>query len=163
MDLIDRLLEHDRWATSQLLEASRELSDAQLDREFDIGLRTLRATFDHMFFNVEFWTRAAAGQPTDKFDRARHSLAALSERHDRSYDIFAAFARRMRDEGRLDDNFVDHVGGHMAFAGMIVHVVLHNAEHRAEIVHILQRLGVPEAPDIIEVDHGLWDVMGRAA
>ena len=45
MDLLDRLLKHDRWATDQLLEVSRGLSDAQLDQAFDIGHRTLRETF----------------------------------------------------------------------------------------------------------------------
>ena len=43
MDLLDRLLEHDRWATDQLLELCRGLTDAQLDQPFDIGHRTVRA------------------------------------------------------------------------------------------------------------------------
>ncbi len=54
MDLLDRLLDHDRWATDQLLNVSRGLTDAQLDEELDIGHRTLRATFEHMIFNLEF-------------------------------------------------------------------------------------------------------------
>jgi len=52
MDLLDRLLGHDQWATDQLLELSRNLTDEQLDQSFDIGHRTLRATFEHMIFNV---------------------------------------------------------------------------------------------------------------
>src|SRR5687768_14348683 len=56
LDLLDLLLDHDRWATAQLLEASCGLSDDDLDREFDIGHRTLRETFGHMIFNVPFWT-----------------------------------------------------------------------------------------------------------
>jgi len=160
MDLIDRLLEHDRWATIQLLEISRDLSDAQLDQEFDIGLRTLRTTYDHLIFNMDFWTSVANGQPTDGIERDRTSIEALTARHERSYDSFAAFARRMRDEGRLDDTFVDHFGGKPTFGGMIIHVVLHNAEHRSEILHILQRLGVSDLP---EVDHALWDQSVRIA
>ena len=34
-ELLDRLLEHDHWATDQLLALSRGLTDAQLDQEFD--------------------------------------------------------------------------------------------------------------------------------
>ena len=158
MDLIDRLLEHDRWATTQLLEASQGLTDAQLDQEFDIGHRTLRATYDHTFFNVDFWTRVASGQPTDSFERDSQSVAVLADRHERSFNTFAAFARRMRDEERLDDTFEDHFGGHVTFGGVIVHVVLHNAEHRSEVLHILQRLGVPDLP---EIDHALWDQAER--
>ena len=44
MDLLDRLLDHDHWATTQLLDVSRNLTDAQLDQEFDIGHRSLRGT-----------------------------------------------------------------------------------------------------------------------
>jgi len=153
MDLLDRLLEHDRWATVQLLELSRGLTDAQLDQELDIGHRTVRATFEHMIFNVAFWTGLMAGQPVDR-PQADRSLAALIDRHERSYAAFATLARRVRDEQRLDDTFVDHFDSHMTFGGAILHVALHNAEHRVEALHILGRLGVPDLP---EVDHGLRD------
>jgi hypothetical protein len=36
----------------------KDLTDAQLDQEFDIGHRTLRQTFDHMILNVDFWAGA---------------------------------------------------------------------------------------------------------
>jgi uncharacterized damage-inducible protein DinB len=157
MDLLDRLLEHDRWATDQLLELSRDLTDAQLDQAFDIGHRTLRATFEHIIFNVEFWTGLMVGQPVDA-QRDDRSLAALIDRHERSYAALATLARRVRDEQRLEDTFVDHFDTHMTFGGAIIHVVLHNAEHRSEALHILERLGVPDLP---EVDHGLWDFTRR--
>ena len=153
MDLLDRLLEHDRWATDQLLDLSRGLIDAQLDQEFDIGHRTLRATFEHMIINVGFWTALMAGQPVDA-QRVDRSLVALIELHERSYAAFATLARRGRDEQRLDETFVDHYAARKSFGGTIIHVVLHNAEHRTEALHILERLGLPEVP---EVDPGLWD------
>ena len=153
MSLLDLLLDHDHWATRRLLDVSGGLTDAQLDQEFDIGHRTLRATFEHMIFNVPFWTAFLAGQPADAQPDDR-SLAALSDHHERSYVAFASVARRLRDEQRLDDTFVDHVAERMTFGGAIIHVVLHNAEHRTEALHILDRLGVPDLP---EVDHGLWD------
>jgi uncharacterized damage-inducible protein DinB len=155
--LLDRLLDHDHWATAQLLDLSRGLTDAQLDQPFDIGHRTLRATFAHMIFNVEVWTAAMAGQPVDA-QRDDCSLAALSERHERSFESFATIARRVRDEQRLDDTYVDHFGGPMTFGGAILHLVLHHEGHRTEALHILQRLDVPDLP---EVDHGLWDFVRR--
>jgi uncharacterized damage-inducible protein DinB len=157
MDLLDRLLDHDRWATASLLDLSRGLTDAQLDQPFDVGHRTLRATFEHMIFNVEFWTASMAERPAD-IQRGDRSLAALVDRHERSHAAFASFARRVRDEQRLDDTFVDHFATRMTFGGAILHVVLHDAEHRSEALHILERLGVPDLP---EVDHGLWDFKRR--
>ncbi len=159
MALLDRLLGHDHWATARLLDLSRGLTDAQLDQPFDIGHRTLRATFEQMIFNVEFWTASMAEQPVDA-QREDRSLAALVDRHERSYATFATFTRRVRDDQHLDDTFVDHFGGRMTFGGAIIHVVLHDAEHRTEVLHILERLGVPNLP---EVDHGLWDQTARSA
>ncbi len=114
----------------------------------------MRATFEHMIFNVEAWTALMAGQPVERKGDDL-SPAALIDRHERSYATFATFARRVRDEGRLDDTFVDHFGLSKTFGGTIIHVVLHNAEHRTEALHILERLGVADLP---EVDHGLWEV-----
>ncbi len=62
MDLLDRLLDHDCWATTALLDLSRGLTDAQLDRSFDVGHGTLRATLEHMIFYIEFWTASMAGR-----------------------------------------------------------------------------------------------------
>jgi uncharacterized damage-inducible protein DinB len=149
----------DCWATTTLLDLSRGLSTDQLDEAFDVGHRTMRATLGHMIFNVEFWTGVMAGQ-TDGAQRDDHSLDALIERHERSYEAFATFSRRIRDRQHLDDTFVDHFGERMTFGGAILHVVLHNAEHRTEVLHILERLGVPDLP---EVDHGLWDHVRRGA
>ena len=161
MDLLDLLLDHDHWATRRLLEVSGGLTDAQLDQEFDIGHRTLRATFGHMIFNVPFWTAFLAGQPADGGYSADaqpddRSLAALIDHHERSYAAFASLARRLRDERRLGDTFVDHYAVRKSFGGTILMVVEHNTEHRSEALHILERLGVPDLP---EVDLGVWDYL----
>ncbi len=155
MDLLDRLLEHDHWATAQLLELSRNLTDAQLDQEFDIGHRTVRETFEHMIINVGFWTGLMTEQPGDAQCDDR-SLAALIDRHERAYATFATFARQMRDEQRLDDTFIDHYDARKSFGGTVLMVVEHNAGHRTEALHILARLGVPDLP---EVDLGVWDYL----
>ncbi len=158
MNVLDRLLDHDRWATEQLLDLCRKLTDVQLDQEFDIGHQTLRGTFDHLILNVDFWTGLMVGQP---IGRARCQFGAtLVEDYERSHAAFASVARRMRDEGRLDETFVDHYGSPMTFGGAIFHVILHDEGHRTEAVHILARLGVPELAQV-EVDHGLWDFKRR--
>ena len=163
MDLIDRMLQHDHWATTQLLERSRALTDEQLDQEFDIGHRTVRETFDHLIYNLGFWTSVAAGQQPDspraeqQYDR---SMPALIERYEQFHASFAALARRMRDEQRLEDTFVDHFGGSPTFGGVIIHLTLHNTEHRSEVLHILQRLGLENLP---EIDLALWDQTAQVA
>ena len=161
MDLLDLLLDHDRWATTRLLGASGDLTDAQLDQEFDIGHRTLRDTFGHMIYNVPFWTAWLARNPAAGWSSADdqpddRSLAALVDDHERSYGAFATVARRLRDEQRLAETFLDHYAVRKSFGGIILMVVEHNVEHRGEALHILQRLGVPDLP---EVDVGVWDYL----
>ena len=98
-----------------------------------------------MIVNVEAWTAAMAGRPVDA-QRDDRSLAALIDRHERSYAAFAAFARRVRDEQRLDDTFVAHFAERMTFGATILDVILPNAQHRSEALHLLDRLGVPDLP-----------------
>ena len=159
MDVLDRLLEHDQWATTQLLERCRGLTDAQLDRPFDIGHGTIRATLDHQIPSLEDWTGLMTGQPVAP-PRGPSTVEALIEQHQRAYAAFARLARQVRDEGRLNDTFPDRYGYPQTYGGAILMVILHNEVHRAEVVHIFARLGVPELAEV-EVDHGLWDFVRR--
>jgi uncharacterized damage-inducible protein DinB len=150
MDLLDRMVGHDRWATTQLLELCSNLTDAQLDQEFDVGHRTLRETLDHMIYVIDFWTGWMTGRPvahdrtTQPYDR---SIAALIARHERHHASFAALARLVHDEQRLDDTFVDHYAVRQSLGATIVQLHYHNTQHRSEVRHMLERLGVAE----------LWD------
>jgi uncharacterized damage-inducible protein DinB len=153
MDLLDQLLDHDDWATTTLLEASIDLTNEQLDQQFDIGHRTLRATYEHMIPNVAFWAGLMTGRPVDP-EMSDRTVAEMIDDHKRFYAEFAATARRFRDEHSLDDTYLDHYGVRKSMGGTILMVVLHNTEHRTEVQHFLQRLGVRDVP---EVDPGIWE------
>lgn len=159
VDILDRMLEHDRWATHELLAASAGLTDAQLDQPFDIGHRTLRATFEHLVFNVEAWTAITAQTPLERYP-PDPSLVEIEARFNLAQVAFAALARRLRDDALLDAMFTDHFDEEQSYGAVPIHVLLHNEGHRTEILHILTRLGVNEPP---EVDHALWDHVRRQA
>jgi uncharacterized damage-inducible protein DinB len=143
MDLLDRMLGHDRWATAQLLDLSRGLTDAQLDQEFDIGRRSLRETFNHMITTVNFWTRRMSGEPAMPDRDSRCPIAELIELHERYHAAFATLARRVHDDGRLDETFNDHYGYSQSLGATVIQVMHHNAQHRSEVRHMLVRLDVP--------------------
>lgn len=44
MDLLDRLLEHDRWTTRQVLTICCTLTPDQLQQPFDVGHGAIKAT-----------------------------------------------------------------------------------------------------------------------
>src|SRR5437764_14846840 len=98
MDILDRLLGHDVWTTRQLLLRCRELSDEQLDREFDIGHRSVRATLAHIIGNMECWTDLIAQRaPRTQLltDPAGRSVGRMLERLDAAGGDLAAVATRL--------------------------------------------------------------------
>lgn len=155
MDLLDRMLEHDRWTTAQLLEACLTLSDDQLDQTFDIGRQSIRETFEHMIVDaLEYWTACISGEPHDHTRDGASPIPELIERHERSYQAFGTLARRMRDEARLEDRLVDRYGIAHETGATIIQVPLHNHQHRSEILHMLKRL---EIDSRLDGDPQVWE------
>ena len=161
MDLLDRLLKHDMWTTQQLLLLCLNLSNEELDRDFDIGHRTVRATFLHMIRNVEVWTDLMRGRPVRTRDG--HSASALIERLDLASDDLAALARAVADRGDWDGRFVDCLDDppvEKTFGGGIAHVITHNMHHRAQLLYLLRRLEITELP---EGDVLSWEEQAQVA
>src|SRR5262245_4967555 len=108
MDLLDRLVGHNAWTTHQLLFRCLDLSDGQLDQEFDIGHRTLRATFLHIIRNMEVWPGLMAGQSVFA-DQQGRSVPEMIERLDRAAASLRSVARAVAERDRWDDHFIDHL------------------------------------------------------
>lgn len=140
------LLDYDEWMTNRVIDCAATLSDEQLDAEFDIGLRTVRTTLDHVIANIYFWSAMMAGTPGE-IDRSDRSIPALRERHTRFFSMLRDVAERATDDGRLEATFRDHGGVEQTIGTTILHVTLHNHLHRSELLHMLQRLGANDLPD----------------
>ena len=153
MDLLDRLLGHDAWTSRQLLLICRNLSDEQLDREFDIGHRTARATLDHVILNMELWSDLMAGEPVRRREGAapeERSVSGLMARLDRAASKLSRVARTVSDRGGWDERWVDVLDSpptEKSYGGGIAHVLLHSMHHRAQLLHMLRRLGVGGLPE----------------
>ncbi len=149
MDLLDRLLGHDAWTTRQLLLRSEGLTDGQLDRDFDIGLRTVRKTFLHILRNMEVWSDLMAGVPV-RAEEGDRSVAGMIARLDRAAADLAPVARAVARRGGWDEKFVDPLDRpptEKTFGGAIAHVLTHSMHHRAQALHMLRRLGVAGLPE----------------
>jgi uncharacterized damage-inducible protein DinB len=164
MDLLDRLLGHDAWTTHQLLLLCRNMSDEQLDREFDIGHRTVRATFRHIIRNMEAWSDLMSGRPMreDPGPRAA-SIPALIERLDGAAGELANIARPIAQRGGWDEKWLDPLADppiERTYGGTIAHVITHSMHHRAQLLYMLRRLGVENRP---EGDVLSWEYRPNAA
>lgn len=160
MNLLERLLGHDYATTHDLLERCLELSDEQMDRVFDVGWETLRKTFDHIIGNIELWTDLMLERPVRDWS-TEVTVNQLLERLEQSYAEFSQFALQVESEGRLDDLFTDVLDEpptQKSLGGAIGHVLTHNMHHRAELLHIMYRLGMKNLP---EGDLMGWDQRHR--
>lgn len=146
MDLLDRLLGHDAWTTRALLALCADLTDEQLDLEFDIGLRTLRATLAHVVRNEEAWTAAMVGDEVLAQDD--DSIASLIRRHEAAAAALGRLAAQVRDRGVWDETWRDLGDGvERTYGGAIAHVITHSMHHRAQVLFMLRRLGVAGVPE----------------
>lgn len=164
MDVLDRLLGHDAWTTRELLLRSLHLTDDELDRNFDIGHRTLRLTFLHIIRNMEVWTDLIAGVSVREDagrDASGRSIERLLERLDVVVPQLQQVSRRIVDEGRLDELWIDHLDDpptEKSYGGAIVHLATHGMHHRAQALFLLRKLGVTDLP---EGDALSWEMQFR--
>lgn len=160
MDILDRLLGHDAWTTRQLLLRCRELNDSQLDRQFDIGHRSVRATIEHIVRNMEVWTDLIAGQPVRPDEGTApsgRSVESLIRRLDVVAAQLNAIATQVAREGRLDERWLDYLdqpAAQKSYGGAIAHVLTHSMHHRAQVLYLLRHLGMR---DLIEGDVLSWE------
>jgi uncharacterized damage-inducible protein DinB len=160
MNMLERLLGHDQATTREILLLCLDLSDEQMDRPIDAGWGTLRKTFDHVISNVEVWTDLMMERPVNHHS-GQNSAQQMLDRLDQRYPEFAAFALRIEREGRLDELWTDVLDvppTQKSFGGAIGHVITHDMHHRAEILHIMKRLGMENLP---EGDLMGWDQRRR--
>ena len=153
MDLLDRLLGHDAWTTRALLVCCATLDDAALDRPFEFGHRTLRATLAHIIRNMEVWSDLMAGGPVrpDTGGAAEgRSMAGLTARLEAAAADLARRARGVARRGAWDDLWLDTLDDpprQKTYGGAIAHVLTHSMHHRAQVILMLRALGVADVPE----------------
>lgn len=162
MDLSDRLVEHDYWHTTRLLEQAAALDDDALDRpvrpgfivhEFEGPEPDVRTILERLVYTKEVWTAAIGGR--DIPPRSERSIAALQSRLAAVQPQFNALVRRIRDRNEWDDAFVDALCTppvSFSFGSVLAHILTAAAIRRQTAVGVLRELGVrdAEARDPIE-------------
>lgn len=157
----DVLLQQDRWATGALLDACAPLTDDQLDREFEMGLGTLRKTITHILAAKRAWTDVLNEAPIrDRLEKdPPRSVAELRELATTVDDEFdqAATAKPLNDT--VD---AERAGRSFSFvrAHIVTHVATHAFHHRAQCQNMLRRLGVEKLPPSSVIE---WAIFGPGA
>jgi len=151
MDLLDRFLGHDLWTSKQLLVICSDLPDELLDQEFDIGHRSLRATFIHVVRNIEVWTDLMNGEdPRESSRSCGVSILDLLQRLESVYPDLVQLARSVADRNAWDERWVDILEDpprEKTFGAATVHLITHSMHHRAQILYLMRRVGLTELPE----------------
>ncbi len=148
MDLLDRLLGHDAWTTRQLLLLCQGMTDEQLDREFDFAHQTVRATFVHIIGNVEAWSDLMAGHPI-RANEGRSVSELIARLHCAASDL-ERVCKAVAQRNGWDEWWVDPLEFppvERTYGDSIAHVITHSMHHRAQLLHMLRRLGVEGLPE----------------
>ena len=93
----------------------------------------------------EVWLAAVRNQPIPEgLDK---SIPGMLKRLDSRFIEFAEVVRRVRDENRWDEHFVDETceqPERFSYGGMIAHVVTFSAFRRSAALKIMEKLGVDD-------------------
>jgi uncharacterized damage-inducible protein DinB len=158
MTILERLLRHDAWTTRTLLDSSAGLPDAALDREFDIGHRTLRRTFLHIVSNMECWCDLMCGLPQRSMKHdGQGTISGLSTRLDQVSQELLALGTDVAMHSREEELFVDYLAvprRKKPLGAGLVHIATHGMHHRAQCIYMTRQLGVK---NLIEGDALSWE------
>ena len=162
MDLSDRLVDHDHWHTTRLLEQAATLPDDALDRPMRPGLTIhsfegpepdVRTMLDRIILTKEVWTAAIAGRD---FPAERdQTIAGLTARLAAIQPQFTALVRRIRDRNEWDDVFVDALCTppvSFTFGSVIAHILTVCWRRRQTVVDVLQQLGIADVENRDPID-----------
>ena len=149
MNLLDRFLGHDAWTTHQLLEICRSLPAALLDREHDIGHRTLRKTLNHIIHNMETWSALMQGAEINCVP-ADSTIAGMFERRDAAETRLREVAEAAAAQDGWDELWTDTLDNpptQKSFGTAIAHVITHSMHHRAQVLYMLRLSGAETIPE----------------
>ena len=142
---IRRCFAHADWCNHAVLKACATLADAQLDRKFEMGLGSLRATMGHIPDAENWWYGNWTVGPEHLFpDSKGLSLADVATQ----YSIAAA--RRNQYISTLTDADLTRIVRAMPRPGVIrefplgvamLQVAMHSNHHRAQALNMLRHCG----------------------
>ncbi|MCA9244068.1 MAG: DinB family protein [Phycisphaerales bacterium] len=150
-------LEYGDAMTRKILNAAASLSEADLDRPFEMGMGNLRKTLTHILDAEVWWQGNWSGTPDDGFQK----LPETMPRNEIIGKLDMVGAERRRLMGGWDDQSVIEPiacyfrpGKRMEFlrGESAIQLGMHGTHHRAQAVNMLRRLGAP--PPV--VDYIVW-------
>jgi uncharacterized damage-inducible protein DinB len=169
-DLLWMSLEHNAWATREVLRTCAALDDDAWHRRFEMGPGSLHDTLTHIIGAMFRWADRIDGPPRavrpSIEDGSRRTPTELMTLLDGAAADLAASAERAR-AGGLEIACDVTLGGttyRFTLGAMLIHVTTHGMHHRAQCLNMLRQLAVPGISDRLpEIDVLEWQITSAAA
>jgi uncharacterized damage-inducible protein DinB len=147
------------WARNQVHAAAQTLTDEQLDRPFDLGVGSLRATLLHIAVAEQWWLDNWTSDPGHLFPPfdERVPIAEITRRFDQTVAQRNALLAPMTDAGlQRIVTATPRPGVQRSFplGVTMLQLCCHGTHHRAQALNMLRHLGahVPEL-DYLDMVH----------
>ena len=162
MNLLVKMVEHHVWLTGEMVERSARLSDDVLDKPIVISVEgvdddpTLRRLLSRLVGQLGMWNAVLAMRDYDWSVEQREMADSMRRRLAVEGPTFLEHVRRVSDEGRLDETFVDALctpAEVFTHGGRIAHVLTFAAHRRTLVAGALIDAGIT---DLGAGDPRLW-------
>ncbi len=143
---VEILLEHDHWATRNILAACAPLTHEQFHQRFEMGPGSLHDTTTHILSAIRGWGDLLAGRaPSPRLDGTERTPTELTALLDELVADFAKSARSYPLDATVSR---EREGKTYTFsrAVVITHIATHGMHHRAQCLNMLRQLGVRPLP-----------------
>lgn len=139
--IVDAQLDHNHWATAEIIRACEGLDAREYRREFDLGFRTLERTLAHIIEVMDYIADGLAARPYQEradLEHGRFSPPELLAHLDRA-------GTGLKEAARLSSESLEFpVGSSRTTTRTVIlqQAFDHGSHHRAQCLCMLKQLGV---------------------
>lgn len=153
MNLLVRMVEHHVWLVGELVDRAATLDAATLDAPIRLSVEgiddnpTTRSLLSRLIGQMDMWNNVIASREYDFELEQGESIASMRTRLRTAGDAFLSEVRRVVDQGRLDETFVDAQCDPpevFTYGGLIAHVLTFAAHRRALVLGALFSAGITD-------------------
>jgi uncharacterized damage-inducible protein DinB len=145
LEILGTDIDYTVWASRRLVNAAAELSEEELNRDFQTAYHSVLGTLVHVFAADRMWLSRMEGAPRPEFvTAADHSLHVLQRDWPALYGRWQEWAGKLTEDRALANVSYKDLRGNQWTQPMwqvLVHVVNHATHHRGQVSAHLRSLG----------------------
>lgn len=171
---INILLQHNTWATRELIESARSLDYEEFTQvEFDMGLKTVHDTLLHIVGAMARWSDRLVGRELRPSPANTSTPGQISKKYYSPDEFLNLLIQADRDLKESVNSLINNqrLSEYMTFpaadgAGLqdyrftlgaaICHIITHGVHHRAQALNMLRQLKVDKLPELDVIE---WEMI----